>query len=188
MDIKDYVMLNKFRSTFGGTSNVYLLREGQCYKIGVSNDISRRLSDLQSGNSRKIEVVAHFKAPEDYCYVFEGAMHRRFSNSHVSGEWFCLSSEELGKLLSQMRAHEKMFESVFGVIHAGEEPTLWNVLGIFLDLNPDNTVVRNQNGHRNLTTPKNTVVEQNSDADTRRLESALGGVLEEVKTTKSAKP
>lgn len=60
--------------------------DGEPVKIGRSNSLERRLSTIQSGNHRKMHVLAAIKA-EDGRDV-ERAYHARFAAHRLHGEWF----------------------------------------------------------------------------------------------------
>lgn len=65
---------------------VYMIKiEGEPYiKIGVAKDFSSRLSSLQVGNPRKIEVIAVLQAGSSS----ESLLHRELQDHSIRGEWF----------------------------------------------------------------------------------------------------
>lgn len=67
-------------------TRVYLIREvGSSFvKVGVASDPSRRLSDLQTGNPRRLEIV--WTIPGGY--DLERALHSWFDKYRAEGEWF----------------------------------------------------------------------------------------------------
>jgi predicted GIY-YIG superfamily endonuclease len=60
-------------------------------KIGVSNDVKRRLEELQTGNAHSIELwfLLPFQRREDADQV-ERYLHDLYAKYRVSGEWFDL--------------------------------------------------------------------------------------------------
>ena len=72
---------------------LYLIKCQQYYKIGVANDVESRLAQLSTGNPFPLEVMAV------YGYVnaelVERAVHQRFVNLRVRGEWFGLNENDL---------------------------------------------------------------------------------------------
>ncbi len=56
------------------------------FKIGITNDIKRRLSGLQTGNAAELLVHNVFNA-EDAKRV-ESSVHAALSSARVNGEWF----------------------------------------------------------------------------------------------------
>jgi len=64
---------------------VYLVREIQSgrLKIGTTQDLAKRLDQLQTGNPDDLEVVAWVKGS----YSVEAMLHEKFSYTKVRGEW-----------------------------------------------------------------------------------------------------
>ena len=56
-------------------------------KIGRARDPEQRLKDLQTGNSRRLRLLATLSAEDD----LEFELHERFKAAHVRGEWFDLN-------------------------------------------------------------------------------------------------
>ena len=61
-------------------------------KIGLSNSPSKRMPTLQTGNPRKLKMVAKFKC--ENMTSFERLMHRHFADRHLNGEWFDVAPNE----------------------------------------------------------------------------------------------
>lgn len=75
-------------------SNIlYILRsksgEKDIYKIGITNDLSKRLRSIQTGNSEKVFLEHHEEIPE-YIKIteMENWLHSVFGNNRKTGEWF----------------------------------------------------------------------------------------------------
>lgn len=71
---------------------VYFIREsdGEYIKIGVTKDIEYRINALQTGNPRKLEVVALIQFENvQLAYMHEKKLHALFSDIRRCGEWFC---------------------------------------------------------------------------------------------------
>ncbi|HZJ92080.1 MAG TPA: GIY-YIG nuclease family protein, partial [Thiopseudomonas sp.] len=84
---------------------VYMIREPSTgnIKIGISQDPERRLRQLQTGNSSKLELVACAKAENRY--EDEMNLHRMVKNMLVRGEWFATGNaytKELHKRLEEI--------------------------------------------------------------------------------------
>lgn len=81
---------------------IYFLKE-RCsdyqIKIGYTNNIRKRLQDLQSGNPRKLEVMAIIEGDCD----FERVLHNHFREYKTTGEWFKPSKS----ILKYIRAIKK---------------------------------------------------------------------------------
>ena len=67
-----------------GQDDLYFIKQGNYVKIGVTNDIDRRLKDLQSSNPNPLELL--------YSGIGEGKdeqlWHNVFAHRHHRGEWF----------------------------------------------------------------------------------------------------
>ena len=72
---------------------VYFIQEGKgkcgSIKIGKSKDVAKRLKSLQTGNPRKLTLMALIKCktPND-AHRLEGKFHLMFKTDGVRGEWF----------------------------------------------------------------------------------------------------
>lgn len=78
---------------------IYLIKslnEG-VYKIGVSKDPNKRISQLQTGNSSPLEIMVLYES--NNAYKIEKALHRRFYHLNEKGEWFNLSQNEAHSFL-----------------------------------------------------------------------------------------
>lgn len=75
------------------TGVVYLIRMGEFYKIGKSNDIGRRVYELGLRLPEKHDVV-HVIETDDPSGI-EAYWHRRFAAQRANGEWFRLSPEDV---------------------------------------------------------------------------------------------
>lgn len=71
---------------------VYAIRESETgrVKIGISRDPKKRLSQLQTGNSQKLELVAYKRAENRF--DDERAEQLANASCHIRGEWFSESA------------------------------------------------------------------------------------------------
>lgn len=81
-------------SSFGMTGFVYLLRSGKRYKIGRTNATGRRLRELAIQLPERPDTL-HVIETDDTEGI-EQYWHRRFSDKRQGGEWFSLSSDDVG--------------------------------------------------------------------------------------------
>lgn len=84
--INDVLQTNLLVST-GNNFGVYIVsaEPGEMVKIGWSENISRRIRQLQTGNAAKLSLLVCLNASQEH----EFALHRRFSALRVDGsEWF----------------------------------------------------------------------------------------------------
>ena len=75
-------------------SKVYILNQKGTnkYKIGVSNDVAERISQLQCGNPNKISKIIYRTVPD--AYGIERYLHEQFQSCQCQGggsEWFELT-------------------------------------------------------------------------------------------------
>ena len=69
--------------------NIYFVQSGDngTIKIGVTKDIDARIKNLQTGNHRKLKLLACVEAGEDACFI-ESYLHNIFKDYRLEGEWF----------------------------------------------------------------------------------------------------
>lgn len=84
--------------------NVYLISCGQDdekkYKIGYSkNSVESRIKQLQTGNSEHFTVEKVFTSK--WGTKIESILHRNYSYSNISGEWFKLTQREVDNFLTE---------------------------------------------------------------------------------------
>lgn len=84
---------------FAGTELVEKMNLASCFvyfivceemvKIGVSDDVPKRLKQLQTASPKKMEIihVIPFKDRKE-AYKEEARLHAKYSSSNLGGEWF----------------------------------------------------------------------------------------------------
>ena len=79
---------------------VYIVQCGDFYKIGITTDIARRISNMRSNNPYKFDIIL-----ERWCLSktralrIERLSHRRLAKWAHSGEWFHISDSEATQVL-----------------------------------------------------------------------------------------
>jgi hypothetical protein len=70
--------------------NLYIINveNTNLYKIGVSNDVKKRLIGIQTGNPFKCVIYKIY--PSKYAYRAEAYLQNKFKNKNTNGEWFSL--------------------------------------------------------------------------------------------------
>ena len=83
------------------TSSVYFIgqiADDECkIKIGVSNDRTRRLRNLQTGNPDPLKLMGWIVS--DDAYALEKELHKVFFSRKVNGEWFGISAYDIFPIL-----------------------------------------------------------------------------------------
>lgn len=75
---------------------IYLLTNQEHYKIGITrNNIEKRIKQLQTGSSTKIELLYFYKSDKFYSQI-ESALHRTYQIYQTNdNEWFELPLNEV---------------------------------------------------------------------------------------------
>lgn len=68
---------------------IYFVADGEYVKIGVSNNVKQRMTELQVSNARKLELIALVPARgRQEAYTLEEKLHWCYRNYLVRGEWY----------------------------------------------------------------------------------------------------
>jgi predicted GIY-YIG superfamily endonuclease len=81
---------------------IYLIECNEHYKIGITNNLEKRLKTLQTGNSTKLKIIKYY--PCTIASQVESVLHRTYEN--VSGEWFILNQKQIENFLSECKQIE----------------------------------------------------------------------------------
>ena len=91
-----------------------------CIKVGYTNNLTQRFSNIQNGNSEKLSVILTFQGG----LSTEKALHSKLRRYRIRGEWFAYNNEVLfilKKFLDEQLA-ELTFSNVIEKI-INEDPT-----------------------------------------------------------------
>ena len=72
---------------------MYLLKSGRYYKIGKSNDPSRRGYELRLQLPEPVKELHRIETDDPS--GIEAYWHRRFADRRKNGEWFALSQDDV---------------------------------------------------------------------------------------------
>ena len=94
-------------------SYVYFIQSGYGkkppIKIGVAENIDKRLLELQPGNPEELKVVASIKcANRMEAFNIESYLHRQLSKRKIRGEWFASCMRRIDKVMSKWYTNKKV--------------------------------------------------------------------------------
>lgn len=67
---------------------VYFIKTGDAIKVGIANDIDKRMINVQVGNPHKIELLHSLSLSEERARQTESEVHEIFHKTNLNGEWF----------------------------------------------------------------------------------------------------
>jgi hypothetical protein len=73
-----------------GKKGVYLITDGEFFKIGKSTNIPNRIKTLQTSNPRKLTLISQYDPMLIGIDLMERRLHEHFKESRTNGEWFDL--------------------------------------------------------------------------------------------------
>jgi predicted small secreted protein len=93
--------------------HIYLIKESEnnYYKVGVSGNINQRIKQLQTGSAGTIELIE--KYPSKYSHKIEKALHRKYQQYNVKGEWFNLPESMLNDFIKDCEMYNNGFNCIF---------------------------------------------------------------------------
>jgi hypothetical protein len=75
--------------------SIYVLRSDNLVKIGFSDHLRKRLSQIVSSSPVPVEFVGHMPGDRE----LEAHIHSRFQSQHFSGEWF-VENEQMRQMFA----------------------------------------------------------------------------------------
>ena len=87
---------------------VYVLFNGENYKIGKTKNLKSRKSSIQTGSDTNLKILA-YAIWEDYS-LLERSIQKAFKRYKKVREWFSLPEEELQPLLDYLKDADNLFK------------------------------------------------------------------------------
>lgn len=117
-------------STVDKAQVVYVIgsTNGHAVKIGRSDDVARRLAEIQRMSPVKLEVLWQVQAGGD----LETALHRRFKARRTHGEWFDFGDEDPVAVVGRAAAEEAERLARLARSKAEDPWDPWEETGVFL--------------------------------------------------------
>jgi hypothetical protein len=78
---------------------VYMLAGGEYYKIGCTNSVDKRLTQIVPKLPFEVQIVHLLEVPD--MYRAEADLHRKFSDKRTNGEWFALDADDVAWFKAQ---------------------------------------------------------------------------------------
>ena len=81
---------------------IYLMFDGECYKVGITKNLKERLKSIQTGNPNEVSVYAYkLYRQEIDNFPREQQLLKKYKKYKVreNGEWFSFTNEMLNKFL-----------------------------------------------------------------------------------------
>ena len=78
---------------------VYLFKNENTYKIGVSKNPHKRIKQLQTGNGNRIKLVSVFESK--FPTKLEKILHNIYKINRTVGEWFLLDTSIEQKFITE---------------------------------------------------------------------------------------
>ena len=84
-------------------SFVYFISDGEYVKIGVGVNPEKRMSELQTGNARELQLICKIPVKtEKDAFALENRLHQEYSAFSKNGEWFNILDHIVVKEFSQL--------------------------------------------------------------------------------------
>jgi hypothetical protein len=88
---------------------LYLIKTGEFIKIGISQNIEKRIKSMETDNPHKIELLFYQKI--ENARKIESFLHKQLKEHNVKNEWFKLNKRAINKIIQNMNSFEKLQEN-----------------------------------------------------------------------------
>lgn len=112
-------------------SYVYIVQNNGLCKIGMTDNVKKRLKQFRIGNPTEFTVIALYE--HDNPLILEQALHHKFYKKNMNGEWFNLESgdiEQIDKICEVLDAR-KVDANPFNGIRKRIKLTSDNIAGLY---------------------------------------------------------
>src|SRR5690606_3028184 len=81
----------------GGQYSIYIFQvTSGAVKIGISNDVQRRLMQVQGGNHEAVSLAYAFACNSyEQALAIEQLLHERYKQQHLRREWYAMIPEDI---------------------------------------------------------------------------------------------
>ena len=86
-------------------------------KIGISDDVHGRISQLQTGNPYPLTYLAESRCAGSEIKNLEQALHEKFTPQLLRGEWFALTKLQIVWVRDRIFRHKNISDAVSEVFH-----------------------------------------------------------------------
>jgi hypothetical protein len=114
LGLNDYRNKNasKVNSVRYPNSSIYIfkIQDKDIYKIGVSQNITRRHRDISNSSPFNIDIIFREKKPD--AYILENTLHNFFIDKHIKNEWFNLTELEIDECLNKIKEWKQVDQNI----------------------------------------------------------------------------
>ena len=82
---------------------LYILECQGIYKIGIADNVNKRIKGMTTGNPFPINIITTYKLGDTISREKEKQLHARFKNKHHLNEWFNLDYNDLEEIENLLR-------------------------------------------------------------------------------------
>lgn len=100
---------NKNRSS---SSYLYLVESAGHVKIGITNDVNKRLSSIRTSTPFGVSLIQSWDLGEEMVYKVEQHLHSLYSEYSVRLEWFKLSSAQIDEIIALLDNRDTVIEAI----------------------------------------------------------------------------
>lgn len=87
---------------------VYVLNCDGNYKIGISENVKKRIKQIQIGNSAYINEIMSYKFEASIASFIENYFHKHFTDKNVNSEWFELQEKEIDYIRERLDKAQRL--------------------------------------------------------------------------------